>query len=162
MMTESPRSWQGVRSVRDLRAAPPAAAAAGVQALVTGAAFHAIAPYRSFDSRQFPVRIPSGGGSIMAPWMDSTGATRIPIDVPAVSYNITVTETTGSGFVAIYPYGTDFPGVSSVNWSGNGVTVANNGTVRTGEGFGFGRHIQALVAGGGSTHFILDVTGYYA
>lgn len=162
-MAGSPQSWQDVRSVRDLGSVEPTASRASeVQALVTGAAFNAIAPYRCFDSRQFPLPIPSGGGSIVGPWLDSTGAVRIPIDAPAVTYNITVTETTGAGFVALYPFGTEFPGVSSVNWSGNGVTVANNGTVRTGEGFGIGRHIRALVAGGGSTHVILDITGYYA
>lgn len=162
-MAVTPQSWQDVRSLRDLRPVGPATATPkNVQAMVTSASFHAIAPFRCFDSRQYPTPIRSGfDAGVLGPWMDSSGVTRLPVDAPAVTYTLTVTETAGSGFVSLYPYGTEFPGVSSINWSASGVTVANNGTVRTGEGWGFGRHVRVLVAGGGSTHLILDITGYY-
>ena len=160
-MAGSPQSWQDVRSVRGLRSVERAVAAADVQALATPVAFQAIAPYRSFDSRNSSAPLPSGSEPVLTPWRDVDGVQRIPNDVAAVTFNLTVTETSGSGFVAVYPFGSSFPGVSSINWSVSGATVANNGTVRTGEGVGIGRHIRALVAGG-RTHVILDVTGYFA
>lgn len=166
-MAGPPQSWQDVRSMRDLRPAGPtavagtAAATGDVQPLAA-AAFQAIAPYRCFDSRLLGAPLPSGSEITLVPWRDVEGVQRIPEDVVAVTYNLTVTATVGGGFVSLYPAGTSFPGVSSVNWSGGGATVANNGSVRTGVGAGPGRRVVALVAGGGSAQVILDVTGYYA
>lgn len=166
-MVDSPRSWQDVRSVGDLRSARQAASAAGVQAMVTSAAFNAITPFRCFDSRPSGRALQSGSETTVVPWRNERGVQQIPEDLLAVTYNLTIEPIEGSGFVSLYPSGTSFPGVSSVNWSGadqwSGVyqVIANNGTVRTGTGIGLGRSIQALVAGGGRTHIILDITGYY-
>lgn len=160
-MAGPPLSWQDVRSVGDLRSAePPQASAADVDAMVTSASFNAITPFRCFDSRPSGSALQSGSETTVFPWRDARGVQKIPTDLLAVTYNLTVDSAAGSGFVSLYPTGSSFPGVSGANWSGI-QTVANNGTVRTGTGIGLGRRIQALVAGGGSTHIILDITGYY-
>jgi hypothetical protein len=116
---------------------------------------------RIYDSRQPP----SGAG----PWPMLSGEERF-IDVPvpwatesphAALLNLTVTGTTGNGFLAVYPPGTPWPGTSTVNWSA-GQTVANGVQVAVGVG---GDRATAGVwlrcGGGGQAHVIADLLGYY-
>ena len=70
---------------------------------------------------------------------------------------MTVTGTTGPNFVSVVPG--DAPGytTSSINWSGPDQSVANGSIVRIDDSR------QVKIFGGdqtGSTHVILDVTGY--
>ena len=134
---------------------------------VTGT-FVPIDPVRVFDSRQdaYP------GSGLLAPneertlsvadGRDLTGVVTAPDAVPdgaaAIAFNVTVTGTTGPNFVSVVPG--DAPGytTSSINWSGPDQSVANGSIVRIDNGR------QVKVFGGdqtGSTHVILDVTGYF-
>lgn len=119
--------------------------------------FHPITPVRVYDSR-------GGAGAI------SAGTTRtIPVansvtnilnvvapGASAIAYNLTVTDTVGGGYLALFPYGSSWAGNSSINWSSSNETIANGGIVKLG-----GNRQVDVLCGGGSADFIIDVTGYY-
>jgi hypothetical protein len=91
----------------------------------------------------------------------------IPSTAAAVTYNLTVTGTASSGWLVMTP-ARQVTNVSSINWMTSGVTLANGGTVQLGlsppppDGSGPGS--VSVYCGGtsASTHFIIDVTGYFA
>jgi hypothetical protein len=79
----------------------------------------------------------------------------------AAILNVTVTATTGNGFLAVYPPGTPWPGTSTLNWSA-GQTVANGVQVGVGLGGNLGTTGVWLRFGGmGLAHVIVDLLGYY-
>jgi len=133
----------------------------------TAGALHPIDPRRVYDSRApqpATGRLASGASRVVsvADARDlATGAVTRPGLVPegatAITYNITVANTVASGFVAVTPgSSTDF-GASSINWSASGSIVANAGLVK----LNLDRQVKVFCGGGGSTDFVIDVTGYY-
>lgn len=74
----------------------------------------------------------------------------------AVSLNITVTNTQGSGFILIFPQGDPQPDVSTLNYAA-GQTVANAAVVPLSPAGGI-----TVIAGVSGTDLILDTNGYYA
>ena len=85
---------------------------------------------------------------------------QIPETAVAVTYNLTVTETSGSGFLAVFPADVAWPGNASINWTGSNQTVGNGGTVAIGFLDGPAQ-MRVAMGGTGSTHYIIDITGYY-
>lgn len=83
----------------------------------------------------------------------------IPVGAKAVSYNLTVTNTVGSGNIDVVPGGTSTITGSSINWTGTGQTIANGGIITLGTGANE-RQIT-LVLSGKSANAIVDITGYY-
>jgi hypothetical protein len=75
--------------------------------------------------------------------------------VAAVVLNVTATETTGAGYITVFPAGGALPLASSLNIAHSNETVANLVTVRVGSG---GR-VSIFTQGGG--HLVADVAGYY-
>jgi hypothetical protein len=69
--------------------------------------------------------------------------------------NLTVTETIGAGFVAVFPAGIAWPGNSSINWSASNQNIAN-GVISAVDGNG------AIKIRGGSnpTHVVIDRIGF--
>lgn len=119
--------------------------------------FHAIAPLRVYDSRLTGGPMIGGQTRAISVAMTTLGAAAVPPAASAILYNLTVTDTTsGAGFLALFPFGTSYPGNSSINWTAAGQTLANGGAVS----LGGDRQVNVFDAGGG-TQFILDVTGYY-
>lgn len=129
----------------------------------TAGAFGFLAPpERVFDSRNGALPDLATDGMI------STGRTRtidllasgseqIRENVDGVMVNLTVTQTTGTGFLTVYSAElTTPPPISSVNWTGSGQTVANLTVSAT----QFAR-LKVTCGGTGSTHFIIDVLGTY-
>jgi hypothetical protein len=141
-------------SVAGVVGASPAAAA--------GLGFNPIDPYRCIDTRAFNLGpFPSGQLLDIDLWTDQAGTPRIPSSASAVTFNLTVTETVGSGFLALFPADSDFPGVSNINWSGP-VTIANGGTVALGPSVELGPGcVTVLCGGGGAAQFIIDITGWF-
>jgi 2',3'-cyclic-nucleotide 2'-phosphodiesterase (5'-nucleotidase family) len=92
------------------------------------------------------------------------GASAAPVDASAVVLNVTITDTTGPGFVSVYPKPsarelsaatTPARTTSSMNADEVGQTRANHVTVAIGdEG-----KVQVYTEGG--THVIVDLVGYY-
>jgi hypothetical protein len=133
----------------------------------TGATYHPLAPGRVLDTRK-------GAGHIGLSGKFATGVVRtisvagvkglgwssplVPASATAITANLTVTNATSNGYVAIGPTTGSSPSTSTVNVlkahnTANGVTVA----LRSGK-------VQAVWVGtrSSSADVILDVTGYFA
>ena len=124
-----------------------------------GGLFHALpAPTRILDSRPPPENV----GPFSTPW--TAGVTRdiavagisgVPANASAVVLNATVTGTTGSSFLTLWPTGTTQPTASNVNWSA-GQTIPNAVTVKVGSG-----GMVSLFNNAGSANVIVDAVGWY-
>jgi hypothetical protein len=138
----------------------------------TAGAFHPVTPGRVYDSR---AALPAagglvGGGSRVVSVADrrnlDTGAVVeanfVPAGATAVSANVTVVNTVGSGFVVANPGGVVTVGAATVNWFSSG-QILNNGVILK-LGSGVNDRKLTLVAGGGagaSTDIVIDITGYW-
>jgi len=111
--------------------------------------FVPIVPQRFYDSR-------ISGNLLKA---DTERVIDLPATLPdgvrAVHVNVTVCNTVGAGYLAIFPTGTLWPGTSTVNWFADNQFVANAITVMTD-----GKHLT-LRAGTNATNIVLDLYGYY-
>ena len=134
----------------------------------TAGAFHALTPGRVTDSR------PTQGGS--GP-LDVTGtvtvsvanrmavgvvpplADFVPAGATAVTANVTVTNTVGTGYLAVNPGGTTSVAASTINWVGTGLNLANGVTLT----LNANRELTVICGGqpGAQANFIIDITGYY-
>jgi hypothetical protein len=123
----------------------------------TGPGLFTLTPCRLVDTRD-PAG-PLGGPALAA------GATRvftvigqcgIPPGAKAISANITVTQPTAAGHLILFPGGTP-PGVSTINFKAD-QTRANNAIAPLSA---TGALSVTDGQGTGTTHFILDVNGYF-
>ena len=132
-------------------------AVTGTFGVPNNTSFYTLTPCRILDTRD-----PAGqwGGPALA-----AGATRVfpiwgrcsvPTTAKSVSVNMTVTQPTAPGHLILFPGGTP-PGVSAINFRA-GQTRANNAIVPLS---GTGTISVADGQGSGTTHFILDVNGYF-
>ena len=123
--------------------------------------FVGITPCRLVDTRNagFP---PGYGPPSLSPGVPNgrtfgmTGQCGISAGAEAVSLNVTVTGTLGTGYVVLFPQDGAFPPVSTLNYFA-GQTVANAAIVPLGTGGAI-----RVVAGVSGTDVIIDVNGYYA
>lgn len=138
--------------------------AEGVEGLPTSPLpFHAITPCRIVDTRPLEGFTGAyGPPALVANAMrdfDLNSAPHcagIPANAEAYSLNVTVTGTLGPGDIRIWPTGT-FALVSTQNWPGAGVTLANAAIVPAGT-----NGSVTVQAAGSGTHLIIDINGYYA
>jgi hypothetical protein len=120
--------------------------------------FYTLTPCRLVDTRN-----PAGplGGPALVPGPGRTfvfaGACGVPADAKALSVNIAVTGPTATGHLRIYPVGAAVPLTAAINYSA-GQTRTNNAVVSVG---GNADLVVACFQGSGSTHFIVDVNGYF-
>ncbi|CAN5442815.1 hypothetical protein BH10ACT2_BH10ACT2_21370 [soil metagenome] len=135
--------------------------------VASAGAFHAITPTRVYDSRAaapIPGTISTGSNRTIsvADGRNGSGvvttANLVPAGATAVAANITVTGTVGRGYLAINPGGNLVEGASTINWSATGLTIANGVSLT----LNASRQLTVICnGGGGSTHFIVDIAGYY-
>ena len=85
------------------------------------------------------------------------GPCGIPASATSVALNVAVTGPTTAGNLALYPGGGSVPVTSALNYRA-GQTRANNAIVRLGPGGALAVFCNQTT---GSTHVILDVTGYF-
>ena len=135
----------------------------------TAGAFHAVAPGRVYDSRvAAPVGLVGSLGNLqnrtisLADKRDATTgavvtANFVPAGATAVTANLTVVNTIGSGFLTVNPGGTITTDTAAINWSDTG-QILNNGLNLTLNAL---RQVTVICGGGGSTDFVIDVSGYY-
>ena len=146
------KSWpDGVKPVAD---------ATSSKLVNGGYVFVPINPYRNYDSRTYRNgRISSGNEYYGDVLTDEFGEQQIPDYAVAVTYNLTVTNTDGPGFLGAFPSDIYWPGNSSVNWTGPGATVGNSGTMAL-DAYG---QMSVYMGGprGGSADYIIDITGFY-
>lgn len=126
--------------------------------------FVPIASYRTFDSRLDP----DESGKIFIKEqrfvdaaLDLDGVERIPDQATAVTFNVTVTDTQGWGFVQIAAPGTGLGETSTVNWTGDGQTIANSGSTTLYLGVFENNLLFHVDGASGGAHVIIDITGYY-
>ena len=136
----------------------PQLAPTGVRAATTvGGTYHPLTPSRILDTR-------NGTGGFSSPvgaggWINVQvgGQGGVPASgVSAVVMNVTVTDTTASSYLIVYPTGVSRPVASNLNWVA-GQTVPNLVTV----GLGTGNQVTAF-NGVGSVNVVFDVEGYYS
>ena len=128
--------------------------------------FHSLtAPTRVYDSRfNSPTGVLAAGTSRTVPvttgYLPGTNTISAVDVVPggstAVAYNVTVTDTVGSGYVQVAPGGTPSVTGSSINWSA-GQTLANGLVV----GVDAARKVKLFAVGGGA-NVIIDIVGYFS
>ena len=87
-----------------------------------------------------------------------TGNGGVPANATAVTGNLTVTGSTGAGYLSLGPTVSATPDASTLNFP-KGDTRANNVTVRLGPGGKLGA-VYAGVAGT-TAQVVFDVTGYF-
>jgi peptidoglycan/xylan/chitin deacetylase (PgdA/CDA1 family) len=113
----------------------------------TAGRFMPVAPVRLLDTRASSIVLP--GSSITVPIPDG-----VPADASALSLNITVTESSGPGFVSAYPAGTDRPEASVLTLDGPDQTRAAGG-IHTVSAQG----LEIFLSGGG--HVVVDISGWF-
>ncbi len=122
-----------------------------------GTLFTPIEPVRVQDSRASSQEGPYGtpwSGGVARP-VTVAGVAGVPDDAEAVALNVTVTGTTASSFLTLWPAGEDRPLASSLNWQ-PGWTIPNAVTVKVGESGEIN-----VFNNNGEAHVIIDVVGYY-
>lgn len=125
--------------------------------------FHAVTPGRVYDSRWADGALSSGNNRTIsvADRKNLSGTTDlsnfVPAGAKAITANVTVVTVSGGGFLVANPGGTTTVGAATVNWTAAG-QILNNGVALT---LNTSRQLTIVAGGGGSTNFVIDVTGYY-
>ncbi|MEU5308313.1 S53 family peptidase [Streptomyces sp. NPDC021562] len=115
----------------------------------SGSSFHTVTPLRLLDTRQTTAL---GGGKTLA--LQVSGRDAIPsTGVKAVVLTVTVTGTTGSGYLSAWADGGSRPTASNLNWA-QGSTIANQVIVPVGSDGKVDFYTSS------TTNVIADVAGY--
>lgn len=133
----------------------------------TAGALHPVGPYRVYDSRlaAYPISGPMSADQDrvigVADGRDIDGVVIAPGVVPAgasaVSINLTVTDTGGPNFLSVTPGDAATFDASSINWWQAGSILANGLIVPVSAQ----RELRVFAGPGGSTHFVVDITGFW-
>jgi len=135
-----------------------------IGATTSAGSLYPIVPTRAYDSR-WPGNgpLPAGASKLIsvADGHDLAGVTTgvdvVPKGATAIAYNITVTDTVGAGFLSVNPGSATTFASSSINWFGDNQDIANGLIV----GLDDEREVIVFCGGGGTTDFVIDITGYY-
>jgi hypothetical protein len=115
--------------------------------------FYSLSPCRVVDSRETGGALACGTERAIT----MTGGTcGVPTDAKAVSINLTATSSSRNGNLRVYAAGFPAPSASTLNYAA-GLTRANNAIspVNT------SGQMAVLCSPSGTTHFIVDVNGYF-
>lgn len=128
---------------------------AGYFSTSASGAYVPLAPDRVFDTRTSSALgpVPPGGFVLCNPLVDPA----VPANASAYTFNLTVTGTTASGYLTGFPYISDLPKVSNLDF-GPGQTVANLALIQAGD---IG-DVEFYNGSGGTIQIIADLFGYYA
>lgn len=94
---------------------------------------------------------PGGIRNVITPYDATFG-------IVGVVVNVTIADTEGSGYLAVYPKG-PVPETSTINWYGPRQIAANSTTLFL-LGGASDYNIDVYCGGGGATHFIIDEVAY--
>ena len=131
--------------------------------------FHPVTPGRVYDSRQAnpaPGALTAGDHRTVSvadrrdALTDSGDVVEVgfvPAGATAVTANVTITRTVGSGYLVCNPGGNETVGASTINWSSDNQDIANGITLTLNDQ----RELTIIAGGNGATHFLIDITGYY-
>jgi Tol biopolymer transport system component len=123
-----------------------------------GRDYFTVPPCRLFDSRE------PGSGPALASGVARTlsvhGLCAVPETARAVAVNLTVTQPSGPGHLALHPGDGSLPSTSTINF-GAGQTRANHAVLSLAlDGTG-SLAVTPVVLGNGTVHVIVDVVGYF-
>lgn len=129
----------------------------------TPSAFHGLTPARLMDSRPnmptidglFAGAGPVGGGSTTNLTVGGRGGLPAKLLGSGVVLNVTVTESTGTGFVTVWPAGQPRPNASNLNYT-PGATIPNTVVVAAGVA-----EQVSIFNSDGASHIVVDVLGYF-
>jgi hypothetical protein len=116
-----------------------------------GLSFHTVPPCRVVDTRSSS---PLSAGADRT--LPVAGLCLVPPTAKAVAVNLVVTEPTTTGFITLFAAGAAVPTASSINYAA-GQTRANNGIFS----LGTAGALAARCGPSGTTHLIVDVSGYF-
>lgn len=125
--------------------------------------FFSVTPCRVVDTRNPTVPDGTGGpvlGANQTRNIPIAGRCGVPTTARAAALNLTVTEGTSRGHLTIWPYNTSMPVVSTINWEAGEPAIANGAIVPLTADPSFSVSVNAGF-GTGTTHFLVDVTGYF-
>jgi hypothetical protein len=129
-----------------------------VQYLPSAGDFVPIAPRRVYDSRVSGGRMTSDAERTLSLATElGTGTLVIPPGASAAAVNLTLDQTSAAGWLSVRPAGAAWDGTSTINWSIAGAILANGTTSK----LGGDRQVTVRCCPGASTHFLVDVLGYY-
>jgi hypothetical protein len=132
--------------------AVPAAAAGPFQ-------YFPLTPCRVVDTRQ-PAHAPALA-YLSTRTFTVQGVCGVPSGAKAVTVNVTVAQPTASGYLRVYPSDIPRPLISTINFAGGETALANGAIVPLATTTPDLAVFTYFVASGNTTHFILDVTGYF-
>jgi PKD repeat protein len=122
--------------------------------------YFAVTPCRLDDTRNTPAGPFGGpalaGGSIRT--LPAVGHCGVPSGATAIAANLTVVSSTSPGDLRFFPSGQPVPTVSMINYS-TGQVRSNNAVIALSAAGEF--DIFTNMAGGASTHLVVDVLGYF-
>ncbi len=127
----------------------------------TGAAFFTVTPCRLADTRNPPG--PSGGPALSANsgrTFPVSGLCSIPGTAKAVAVIVVAVAPSDSGDIRLFPAGGTAPITSAINFR-LGLTRANNAVIPLGTSGQVSAFCDMPVGSTGSTHFVIDVYGYF-
>ena len=125
-------------------------------AVATPGGFFPLQPCRVVDTRTTAAPLLANTTRTFA----VTGLCGVPSDAVAVAVNLTAVNPGDTGDLRLYPTGQPVPLVSAINFA-TGKTRANNAIVSPGTSGAIDVQCDMPPLSSGSTHFVLDVAGYF-
>jgi len=132
--------------------------------------YYAVTPCRVADTRSstynsgaFLNGTPSLQGVVTRAFFVK-GRCGVPGTAKAVSVNATVVNATAAGWLALWPAGTAWPGISSLNFDAGAAATANGAVVPLSgcsSPCGDLNVLFGVTPSSNTTEFILDITGYF-
>ena len=159
--TIAPVRPAGAAPTRPGPASAPEAAAAGPSVYVPVIPCRVVdtrnaddGPLAPSGQRSFQVTDTPGG---FAPQGGNAAGCGIPTGATAVEASVSAVSPTTVGFLRVWPDGGPVPNATFLNWSGNGWSITNTGSVPLSA---TGR-VATRNYSGRTTHVVIDVNGYY-
>lgn len=141
----------------------------GIVSSSEATAFVPVTSYRVFDSRDGDKMtvlpddvLPADRVAIFA-LADTDFNPQIPAEARAVAYNITITQTEGSGFIDVHGWA-NFGGATTsvIAWDEGAGRLSNSGTSLLTTSFDDPGHLGITIGGeNAAAHVLIDITGYY-
>jgi PKD repeat protein len=151
-----PGFYQATLTVKDSRGKASTNAAGVVISVIPDGDFYAVTPCRLLDTRSGSA-VQSGTDRVLD--VDAVTACGVSPLSGAVAINVTVFQPSGNGHLIAYPGNlAQPPGTSTLNFS-TGLVRSNNALLKLSSDGKI--KLRPVIAGGGTTHVIVDVVGYF-
>ena len=152
----APGFYQATLMVKDSRGKSSANAAGVVIQVIPKGDYYTVSPCRLLDTRS-GAPVSSNTDKVLD--VDAVTACGVSPLATAVAINVTVVQPTTQGYLVAYPGNlAQPPGTSTLNFLG-GVTRSNNALLGLSSDGKI--KLRPVLAGGGSTHVIVDVVGFF-